>query len=285
MAISATETQTLLKSAGFYDDVVDGNFGPKSKGAVENVLLKYKNELPLGNSLWSDERKRIAAVQILLKFNGFDTGGIDGVDGPLTDKEFQMWATPTTTKDNMERKIDLNFSIVKILFGSAIKQNQVDGIHAILDGWNEKYASLPKEYLAYSLATAYHETAKTMIPIAEYGKGRSRRYGNPTKYNNQIAYGRGYVQLTWDYNYEKADRELKLNGALLNDFNLALDPKIASEIMFEGMISGWFTGKKLSNYFSSSIEDPRNARRIINGLDRADDIAKYYITFKNSLIG
>ena len=41
------------------------------------------------------------------------------------------------------------------------------------------------------------------------------------------------------------------------------------------MMEGWFTGKKLSNYFDLQKEDWRNARRIINVLDKADLIASY----------
>lgn len=53
------------------------------------------------------------------------------------------------------------------LFGGKLAQGQVDGIIAILDAWQ---ASQMKDlrWLAYMLATAYHETARTVQPIAEY---------------------------------------------------------------------------------------------------------------------
>jgi hypothetical protein len=58
-------------------------------------------------------------------------------------------------------------------------------------------------------------TFATMMPIAEYGKGQGHEYGKPCpEYDDQVAYGRGYVQLTWDYNYEKADQKCSLDGAL-----------------------------------------------------------------------
>ena len=40
-----------------------------------------------------------------------------------------------------------------------------------------------------------------------------------------------------------------------------------------GMVHGTFTGKKLSNYFTATKSDWTNARRIINGLDKAAPIA------------
>jgi len=149
--------------------------------------------------------------------------------------------------------------------------------------------NLPLNYLAYILATTYHETAATMQPIAEYGKGRGRKYGVKGKYS-QIPYGRGYVQLTWDYNYEKADKELGLDGALLKDFDLALDPKYAVRILFTGMLQGWFTGKKLPDFIDSvdedDVEDGREfeeSRRIINGVDKKKLIASYALVFEKAL--
>jgi hypothetical protein len=45
--------------------------------------------------------------------------------------------------------------------------------------------------------------------------------------------------------------------------------------MFLGMMNGWFTGAKLSRFFNASTEDWKNARKIINGLDKADLIADF----------
>lgn len=148
---------------------------------------------------------------------------------------------------------------------------------------------VPLNDLAYILATTYHETAATMQPIAEYGKGRGRKYGVKGKYG-QVPYGRGYVQLTWDENYEKADKKLGLKGALLKNFDLALDPKIAVQILFAGMEEGWFTGKKLRDYIDTIDESDEldraeyeQARRIINGVDKKAIIAGYALVFEKAL--
>jgi hypothetical protein len=143
--------------------------------------------------------------------------------------------------------------------------------------------------LAYILATTFHETAHRMQPIAEYGKGKGREYGVKGKYD-QVPYGRGYVQLTWDFNYEKADKELKLRGALLKDFDLALRPDIAVQILFKGMEQGWFTGKKLRDFIDTIDEDDaedqrefEEGRRVINGVDKKRLIASYAIIFERAL--
>lgn len=167
------------------------------------------------------------------------------------------------------------FAKVRSAFGP-LRQAQVDGFNTLLDAMK----AWPVAYTAYGLATAWHETAHTMQPIAEYGKGTGRPYGKPGRNGGQIPYGRGYVQLTWDENYERADRELGLNGALIADYDKAMEPDIAAAIMVRGMQEGWFTGKKLSNYLPG---DYINARRVINGTDRSALIAGYARVFEKAL--
>jgi putative chitinase len=167
--------------------------------------------------------------------------------------------------------------------GPSLSQDEVDGCETIAKACAE--ARFPVSWTAYCLATAWHETAATLKPIAEYGKGKGRTYGVPGRNHGQVAYGRGYVQLTWDDNYEKADKELDLGGNLINNYDRALEPDIAVKIMIRGMEEGWFTGKKLETYLPevADIHQFSNARRIINGLDRAVDIAKYALVFQSAL--
>ena len=175
------------------------------------------------------------------------------------------------------------FSVIrKDLFNGFISSSQVKGINAILSSWKAKYSENDIRFLAYALATTYHETAKTMTPISEYGHGHGHKYGQ-IDHNKQMPFGRGYVQLTWTQNYELMDNVLNLHGELIKNYSLALNPDIASEIMFEGMIRGLFTGHKLSNYFNPNTDNPVGARRIINGLDRAELVAGYYKVFKTAL--
>ena len=167
------------------------------------------------------------------------------------------------------------YKSIRPMFGGALSQAQVDGIEALLAATD----GLPISFRAYLLATCRHETADTMQPIAEYGKGKGKPYGKPGRHG-QAQYGRGYVQLTWDDNYERADDALGLNGALLKDFNLAMQPTIAAKILVRGCSEGWFTGKKLADYLPG---DYRGARRVVNGLDKADLIAGYAREFEAAL--
>ncbi len=161
------------------------------------------------------------------------------------------------------------------LFGGSLAQTQIDGLTRILAASRGMAIS----HRAYLLATAFHETAGTLQPLREYGRGKGRRYGAVDQ-TGKAPYGRGYVQLTWRENYVTADRKLGLGGRLAADYDLALDPDLAARILVEGMRDGWFTGRKLADYLPG---DYAGARRIVNGTDRAADIAALAQQFEIAL--
>lgn len=163
----------------------------------------------------------------------------------------------------------LFFNGVRARFG-ALAQSQVDGFNAVMAEW-ERRRLTDLRWLAYILATTWWETARTMQPIREYGLGKGRAYGVSDPVTGQAYYGRGYVQLTWKANYSTLG--MRLGVDLVHKPDLALDDRIAAQIMFEGMIDGLFTGKKLSTYFDGARIDWVGARRIINGTDKAQTIA------------
>lgn len=172
-------------------------------------------------------------------------------------------------------------SVRDSLFDRSLSQRQVDGMNAVLDAWDASgYAD--DRWLAYCLGTAYHETGRAMYPVREGGRGKGHPYGVPGA-DGQIAYGRGYVQLTWAANYAKADKALGLGGKLVANFDLALDPATAAKILFRGMAEGWFTAFKLPDYLNDHLADYLHARRIVNGMDRAQDIAGYALHFFDAI--
>jgi putative chitinase len=67
---------------------------------------------------------------------------------------------------------------------------------------------------------------------------------------------------------------------------MALQPEIAAKILVKGMQEGWFTGKKLADYLPQHAANRlqfQQARRIINGTDKADLIAGYALQFQSAL--
>jgi hypothetical protein len=149
--------------------------------------------------------------------------------------------------------------------------------------------------LAYCLATFKWETAHTMRPIDERGTTArfNSLYGPQTKVGKVLGntkagdgalfHGRGYVQLTGRRNYAKAK---SLTGAdLLGSPDLAKDPDLAYQIAIQGMIDGWFTGRKLGQFIKDGQSpDFENARTIINGHDKASNIADIARRFSEVLL-
>lgn len=182
-------------------------------------------------------------------------------------------------------------TVRKDLFRGTLTQAQVDGMNYLLEVWEKFFEPLhPRDgtnWLSYALATFFHETAETMQPIEEYGKGSGRSYGQPTGPHNQRYYGRGHVQLTWEANYKNGEKFLKdrygLDVPLHKEPHRMLHNQTSALISYDGLIHGWFTGVGLPQYFNSKVEDPRNARRIVNAMDKADLIAGYYAKFKKAL--
>jgi putative chitinase len=178
--------------------------------------------------------------------------------------------------------------------GPSLTTDEVTGCEAILSAC----AGFPASWAAYALATAVVETAGTMQPIKEYGgagyfrrmydiegerPAKAKELGNLTAGDGARYCGRGYVQLTGKSNYAKAEAALGI--PLVTDPDLALGADVAAKIMRRGMQEGWFTGKSLSSYLpaAADIHQFTNARRIINGQDRAVEIAGYALEFQAAL--
>jgi putative chitinase len=183
------------------------------------------------------------------------------------------------------------YDTVRPMFGGHLLQSQIDGIETILNAVTAAGITDNRK-TAYMLGTVFHECAKTMQPIEEFGKGAGHPYGKKLKEGkaghhipytmpDELYYGRGYVQLTWYENYEAMGHLLQI--PLLVNPALALVPQNAANIMIKGMMGGIFTGVSLNKYFTNTKTDWINARKIINGLDQAAAIAGYAQAFYKGL--
>ncbi len=146
------------------------------------------------------------------------------------------------------------------------------------------------QFLAYMLATTYHETGFTMKSIKEWGEGKGHEYGEPHPTTGQRYFGRSYPQLTWYENYLKAskliyDRNLAQGVDIVNHPDDVLEPFYGVQVTLFGMLDGWFTGKALEDYrLADGSYDYVNARRIINGTDKAYTIAGYAQEIESAIL-
>ena len=157
-----------------------------------------------------------------------------------------------------------------------LNQSQVDGLEFLLSKFDNE--NFTPEQVAYMLSTVKHETAHTFQPIQEKGSWWYFRYligklGIRNLIEANKYKGRGYVQITGRTNYEKFSLILQ-DDFITNPLRVML-PEIAFKIMIYGFVNGSFTGKKLTDYINENECDFYNARRIINGLDKASLIQGY----------
>jgi|ERR1700738_1237706 len=168
----------------------------------------------------------------------------------------------------------------------ALSQDQVDGLNFLLTSFNADPTWGDVRNISYSLATILLETAHTFQPIHELGSDQylSKYWTNPRlrvmlgntePADAQRFKGRGYVQITGRANYAKF--------GLVNDPESALQPATAFQVMTKGMFEGIFTGRKLGDFINELETDYVSARRVINGQDRASQIAHDAVMFEQIL--
>ena len=194
----------------------------------------------------------------------------------------------------MKDKISLDYDYLRDeLFRGSLPAFQKNALIAIVTEFGRRLKekdSVHKSQLAYILATAYHESQRFKHD-REIGYGASRDYGRKMlliRGSSVAYYGRGWVQLTWLRNY--AILSLKATQALGREIDLVNNPDLVFEdtainsfVLVEGMMSGLFTGKRLDKYVSEFKTDYKEARRVVNGTDKADQIAEYAKVFLQSI--
>lgn len=191
--------------------------------------------------------------------------------------------------------------IRKELAGGKITPEQFKGFERVVSALDaDKDYSYPQG--AYVLATIWHETATRMTPIGEYGKGKGRAYGTwltnskgerycykdfskKSVYLERdypfLYYGRGDTQNTWWDNYDKLSKVFKVD--FLRNPDLLLTDEWSTPVTLYSMKVGLYTGRKLSTFVNSNKQDFVEARRVINGVDKADKIAKEALVFLRAL--
>lgn len=138
-----------------------------------------------------------------------------------------------------------------------------------------KAQGLTKPQIAYVLATAEHESAG-FATLEEFVSGEQyegrKSLGNTQPGDGPRFKGRGYVQLTGRNNYTAY---AKRSGLRLVDLPYVLMnwASLSVWVIVDGMMRGAYTGRRLDEFVNAGKQDFRNARKVVNGVDRADKIA------------
>ena len=191
----------------------------------------------------------------------------------------------------------------RAIMGGRLSQKQVDSIDAILAESDARKIS--NEWLAYILATAQGESGmdysrrenmnyskERLIEMAadpSYRRWRDRINGRFSEYarqpkklanlvyhsilgNGDEASGDGWIYRGWGLPQITGRDNFRKFG-LNADSAASITPSDAARALFDGMISGWFTGKKLADFDVPGGFDFVGARRIVNGQAQAAQYA------------
>ena len=183
-------------------------------------------------------------------------------------------------------------------FGGFLSERQ-KGYMELVFGLMQEYR-FNRQKCASCFATNYWETGGQMLPVREgfaksdaeairivtrlYNEKKIKvNYALPDKETGLSYFGRGPIQLTWKSNYEKLSKYV--GEDLVHSPEKALDPVIGAKILVIGMHLGLFTGVSLDDVSEPITSAPNfeNDRAVVNGKDRAKEIAKVADVFYEAL--
>jgi hypothetical protein len=88
------QLQTELKALGLYTGDLDGKYGKLTAKAIDLAVLGATNKL---HPEWSEERRRLAAEQLVYREHTIDVGAIDGLMGEQTRYAARVYNARITT--------------------------------------------------------------------------------------------------------------------------------------------------------------------------------------------
>ncbi|MGK7934089.1 MAG: peptidoglycan-binding protein, partial [Microcystaceae cyanobacterium] len=233
----------------------------------QNKVIPYGD---IASSPLATDKELCREIQEHLAVNGYYRSTIDGIYGPITREALRdfkeekaltggdlLGATTAKWLLKEDGKLPPYFELGRDnLVCAVIKEGRKHGLTL-------------QTQIAYVMATVQHETANTYKPVREaFQLSENWRRQNLWYYPY---YGRGYVQLTHKYNYEKYKKILGID--LVSYPDKALDRQVALFILCHGMANGTYTGRRLGQYVNVNKTDFPNARRVVNGEDKKHHIA------------
>lgn len=230
-------------------------------------------QVPTGTALSALPTDQLATVQRGLAWLAYPISLVDGLYGPNTRSAFSEFQNAI---DDPDPSVVSDTSIDKLIAGAretgriiAQGVDTEDKTKVVIAELCRHMGLTLDAQVAYVWATTLWETAHTFKPVRE-GLDNSDEWRRQHLATYYPYYGRGYVQLTWQRNYDKYGRILKID--LVENPDLALNADVSLFVLVHGFETGAFTGRSLAQYVNEGQTDFKNARRCINGLDRWPEI-------------
>ena len=177
--------QRALQAAGYYKDIIDGDYGKNSKIAAREQAKKRGHNY---SSSWTDDRVRAAAEQAIMADAGFYTLSIDGLVGSGTQVALEKWQdfitfkrkplpaediahlAPATAKTLWPRQADL----IKFYGGVGKNQTMLQSPYLLYLDW-----SLSETVKRFSIHEKVHDAALRVMKrvLDYYGTGEIHKLG------------------------------------------------------------------------------------------------------------
>lgn len=294
--IFGESTEAAVLSFQWSEDLLpDGIVGPKTLAALQLAEEEEVSEevpfLQVGST-----GPLVEALQKKLASLGFDPGSADGIYGERTEDavlEFQdnrglitdgivgpetraaleLQAPPAVTPPEISGFIpEVSVEMVSRMFPGAHVSNIKKYLPYVLKALQQE-ALMDKKMVLMALATIRAETAG-FVPLSEFKSKYNtspsgppfnlydfrKDLGNNAKGDGDRFKGRGFVQLTGRFNYQKYGKAIGLGDELVNNPDRANEPEIAAEILAKFL-------KDEERAIKEALLDGSfvTARRLVNG--------------------
>ena len=234
--------QALLCLADFNAKPIDGDFGP----GTERAVRACQESKGLSSSGQVDED-----TQEVVGMNQPDTTKIPVpvIDNITVDIVAQMFSR-STPRRNIETYLP------EVL--AALKQADMDDRDLVLMALGTIRAET-EGFEPISERQSKYNTDPGAHPFNKYDN-RTTSLGNRGRPDGERYRGRGFIQLTGRANYQRYGERLGLGSRLIEEPDLANDPKVAAQILAE-----FIKDKRTLAKYAILGNDLKTARKLVNG--------------------
>ena len=254
-ALFSTGATTGLRA----DLQTSGKFNPASLPDYDRMLTFMENDVRIIDVRW------MAYMFATAFFEGAETVVVGRRTGGKPIKQWRTVVPISETGEGETRR-----------YARPVKVEALGPTRARITEWDGDQFEVTEE--GYTIPRGMDGGARYDAPASVgYTKAKGVEH---------VYFGRGYVQLTWWYNYAAAGVAIGRGFDLLNNPELAKDADTAYKVMADGMITGrhYANRRRIQNYIYGAAANYAGARAIVNAADPEPTIVQAALAFEAALL-